>query len=711
MYYSNIDFKVVYIDPLIAVAGDGSSPLAALQTLPSTAAALSDNTCFLIRRSSEDGCVSLPAGTCPATNLMIWGMPKSDDPEYLLVPAEARNAWGGDTAEYANVKALTTSATLTLASVKHFSLHRIFLFRDNTAAGQPIFTLTATGNLGAVSIDQCKFGAKGLDLGDPALATQITTSYCRAYIHVKSARVFSLKNTIIHHVANSGGYGSGSVNSIYLETANFVAVNQVEVFVTTAQYGGGGPMGSIGVPLQMSSGGSGGSGGVTGAFASFENITFNILLNGSYEYLPQLFTGSTYSHVTMRNIRIETVRQLGPTPAKLSIASPLVNVTGVDEFRLEKFTANLPECWLVESAGRVLVFTGSSSGMGSSGIPGYEKIVKDITIQLAEANGLDATGNGWYYSQLQNSQYLNYYAALELTFSNYYGGCESVLADNVTVNHPRGVAFYGSGMQMNNSRFKGSVRCLGMVANLSSVDTVYPGYALYVKDNSTVRVGVLTLGKANADLCGGNVNDPGVASNFSDRGFLYVESSNAPLRGNTPTSTTTDNMYGVICGNETDPGHFVHRTENYICDTWNVHRTGGATASLKLWNNSCNSTSDLALGKMPFKGMQLTPETVGVKTLKIYVAVKHMTDLADLYRRLIVQAVVPNGAGVDMYFSPTDASWAPDASEWKNDSDLTAYVLSMPLRLHSTDPIDVKIHFNWYSQAGFAYIDPEFKLE
>lgn len=703
MYFSNVNFRVVYVDPTIATAGDGSTPEAALQNLPDTAAALSDNMCFLIRRTSEDFSVLLPTGSCPATNLMIWGMPHSDDPDYLLVPLEARTAWGGDEAEYANVKANTVSATLTLANIKSFSLHRVYLFRDNTAASQSVFTFTATGNLGVFGIDRCKLGAKGVDINLPGYTSAVTTGYSRAFLHIKSARVFSLRNTVINHVANSSGYGPGTgyVNSIYLETANFVTVSQVEVFVTTAQYGMGGPMGGIGIPLQMSNSG-------TGMFATFENLHFNILLNNAYEYIPQLFVGSGYSHLVMRDIRVETVRQLGDAPAKLAISTPLVTMTNVDEFRLENFTANLPECWLIESSGRVLTFNGGSSRT----IPGYEKIIKNVTIQMAEVNGLDSTGNGLYYTQLQNSQYLNYYSALEMSFSSSSCICESVLADNITVNHPRGVAFYGSGMQLNNSRFKGSVRCANMVANLDSVSTFYPGYALYVRDNSTVRVRQLTLGKENAEACGGNVNDPAVASKYSEYGFVYVDASNAPLRDNTTTVTATNNMYGIVCSNESDAGHFVHRTENFVCDTWNVNREGGAPACLKIWANSVNPTTDLSLGRVPFRGIELVPDSVGVKTLKVFIATKNLSDIAELYRKLIVQVTVPNGNGCDTYFSPTDGGWTPDASVWNNDSDVTGYVLTMPLKVHlPQEAIDVKIHINWYSQTGFVYIDPEFQLE
>ena len=120
----------------------------------------------------------------------------------------------------------------------------------------------------------------------------------------------------------------------------------------------------------------------------------------------------------------------------------------------------------------------------------------------------------------------------------------------------------------------------------------------------------------------------------------------------------------------------------------------------------------MSLGRAPFKGIQITPTATGVKTLKIYAAAKNLSDLTELYKKLIVQLSVPNGDGADVYYSSTDGSWSPDTvSTWNNDSGLTQYVLTIPVTIHTTAAIDVKIHFNWYSQAGFLYIDPKFTLE
>ena len=56
LIYDNVEFNIVYIDPTIASAGDGTTPALALSDLPNT---LVDNTCYLMRRTNEETHVSL----------------------------------------------------------------------------------------------------------------------------------------------------------------------------------------------------------------------------------------------------------------------------------------------------------------------------------------------------------------------------------------------------------------------------------------------------------------------------------------------------------------------------------------------------------------------------------------------------------------------------------------------------------------------------
>ena len=112
MRYANIDFSVVYVDPSKTSSGDGTTPAKAMNALPSTAASFADNTCYLIRRTAETKAAVIPNGTNSSIkNLLILGMPNASDEMYELVPSEAKSAWGGDSAEYANVQSTAASGS------------------------------------------------------------------------------------------------------------------------------------------------------------------------------------------------------------------------------------------------------------------------------------------------------------------------------------------------------------------------------------------------------------------------------------------------------------------------------------------------------------------------------------------------------------------------------------------------------------------------
>jgi hypothetical protein len=509
---------------------------------------------------------------------------------------------------------------------------------------------------------------------------------------VKSARVFSFKDCTVNHVVGDDMYG-GSTYALYVENANYIAVQNVKTYVVTESWDMGSPA------LYFGAG--------SGAMANYDNLEFYILQNGTNGYLPRLIYAANHNHCRVKNISVDIpTRVLGSgPPTNRIIYGNMLQYTGMREFSLEDVSINLPQCWRIESSGRVLSFTGYSS----SSVPGGEHRIKNISIQLAEADGLDSNYDGINYDWVKSTDYAAY-AALILDFSsNNYPGLEIVTAENITVNHPRGMAFYGNSIQMKTASFKGAVKLSRTMADITSIESYYPGYALWVKDGTTLRVRDLNVTKTTAESVGG-VGDP-IIGDYANS-IIYADEANAALRDNQTTTATTGNQFGVICGNEIDSGHFIHRSVNCICDTWNVNRTGGAPACYKLWNNALDTTSDLSLGRAPFLGVQITLEVTGKHVFECFAATKNQTTPAELATRFIVQISVPNADGSKrVYFSSTDGQWLDDASEWNNDSDLTAYKLSLPFNVAVTNAdIDVKIHFNWFSALGYLYLDPSFNL-
>ena len=134
MLYSNTEYNVVYVDPSIGTAGDGATPATALNALPATADALAEGTCYLIRRTDGSAC-GLPTGTNNSLKrLLLMGMPFPSDPMYAFVPAEAKAAWGLDTARYANIRATSGSQSLAANQLECLLLHRLNMVRSGVSS-------------------------------------------------------------------------------------------------------------------------------------------------------------------------------------------------------------------------------------------------------------------------------------------------------------------------------------------------------------------------------------------------------------------------------------------------------------------------------------------------------------------------------------------------------------------------------------------------
>lgn len=717
MIFSNIDFTLKYLDPSAEENGDGTSPESPLNAFPESIGELGDNTAWIIRRTSEDYSAFLPGGnTSEIHNILFIGMPKNTDPLWTMMPRLAQEAWGSDEAEYANIRANTGDEPwgdeygFNLPACKTFMLHRLYVFRDESWAYMSIFKFPAQNYTASISIENCKFGQKGIDLDSQDFTTSTNTSRCKAFFYINTAHVLSMHRCIFNIVNDGDDWYGDTADPFHLNNASYISVSDVDVYTTTSQYGGDyGPGG--GTALCFSNGSWG------GAFSDYQNLRFHILVNGTWGYMPCLFYSAVNDYCRIRNITATVEeRKLGTNnPSQYCVGQSMIRSHGSREFEIDGITVTIPKCWRITEGGRVV----SISGFCNSTIPGFSKSVRNITISMAETDGVDneaSTGNyyEWVRQGIGDIGRYPWYSALELSFSERSyseGAWEPVIVSGITVTHPHGVALYAYGCQIRNCSLKGTIKLRRCVADVTSMTSFYPGYALFAAEASTLRVGTLTLGKENAEITGG-ADDPAVGSYYSDTSFIYVGTCNGPLKSNIGgTATNVYNGYNVICANESDSGHYTCRSENYICDTWNARRTGGAPACLKIIS-SANGSGGMSLGRAPFRGFQITPAETGIHTLEFHIAAKGISDLSELNRRLLVQVTVPRASGTqDMYFSSTSGRWEDDSSaEWINDSEMVQRKLVMPLNITEAGALDVKIHYQLYSASGYVYLDPAIAL-
>ena len=216
--FRELEYNVVYIDPSIETAGDGSTHTTALNAFPST---LVDQTCYLIRRTSKEQYATLNATSSSTItnnnlkNFMIMGMPKSTDEEYSLITDETvKTAWADEEHEYANV---LQNGSLRIPNVMKMSFTRTFFFRNygntdmSNVGPYPMFRRDYNSIIeneysdSLVNINYCKFGHYYFEADNEEYrnSTVFDEKYyvkcCKQYLYMSGIGKLNFKNTITNY--------------------------------------------------------------------------------------------------------------------------------------------------------------------------------------------------------------------------------------------------------------------------------------------------------------------------------------------------------------------------------------------------------------------------------------------------------------------------------------------------------------------------------
>lgn len=694
MLYSNVNFYVVYVDPSIATAGDGSTPALALKNLPATIDGFANNSCYLIRRTAESDAVTLPAGTNNNIfNLLLLGMPNPADQMYDLIPEVAKNAWGADAEVYANIQSTVVAGQFQLPNLRVFLMYRVYLFRDNVNADNYILYFYNSNEYKmCVSFEHCKFGSRGINVDDPDYTGVLTTSRLKSYVYLYYARMLNIRDCIINYCVTGN---TNNAHGFYCRFPEILNIEDVKVYS----------------PLNYNSNSSFAlcvsENTDEGIECVIRNISQKLIFNGTYEYIPCLLNVNGYLNGRLKDITISMDgRGLSEVrPANLYISNTLMNFSYMRDYSFKNITVDIPYCWRCTSP--VLSLRNMYSG---SYAPGVEKELRDITVNLGVDEAV-AIGTPISYSDASNSS--SSYVAVYFEFNR--SECETyskvVIVDNLIINNPRGRSLYIYNARLTNARLQGSMSCYYTIADIDSLSTWFPGYVLWAYDGSHVRVKDMSVNIENSEYL--YSQEPAVGSTFSNRSNVFADKCNVSLRPLSYLNTNDYNIHqGFGCNNEGEDGHFCYRCPNGIADTWSVHRIGGGAAAIKMYNNNYNTTRTMVLGRKPFKGMQLLPTTSGRHVLKAHIAYKGYADDSDMFRRFMISATIRDANGNDVtYWSTIHGRWVDDsASQWVNDENLTPKCLELPLDLIEKNPVDVRIYFSWYSGSGFVYLDPALEL-
>ena len=410
MILSNTNFNILYVDPSAASAGDGSTPAAALKALPASASNLADGTCYLVRRTAASSEAVLPQGeNSSVTAFALIGMPKAADELYTMMPEAAKTAWGADAADYARIKAITNDdpwgyedqKTLSLPNCQTFFMHRIDLHREEQGACETAIRLQNDARTASISIERCRFGLKGCEL-ESSSSTSAPAYGAAMYLQIGKPQVLSIRHCVLNTVSDGGYYMESSSWGIYAQGGVFATLEDIDVWCSTAPYGGGDGMEmSADAALKLGYLNSY-DGSYSSAFWSINanRIRVHYLKNGSNGYLPAAMYLYSGEFTSLRNISIGMEsRTLGSgTPSIVTPGGILVDSEGAPEFIYSNITANLPEVWKVGSYCGIVRLCGS----GASRLPGCSKEIGGITITLGTTGGVDTQNNGNYYGSYKD---------------------------------------------------------------------------------------------------------------------------------------------------------------------------------------------------------------------------------------------------------------------------------------------------------------------
>lgn len=689
MLYSNTEYNVVYVDPSIGTAGDGATPATALNALPATADALAENTCYLIRRTDGSAC-GLPSGTNNSLKrLLLMGMPFPSDPMYAFVPAEAKAAWGLDTARYANIRATSGSQSLSANQLECLLLHRLDMARSgvSSVSAYLVASYQTSESKGVFTIDKCRFGVEGIDVDDEHYGGGAYTGNAMdAYVRIGQARMLNLRDCVVNRRATASYYG------IYCNAPDILNVTGCRVNLLACQdsdfYGS--------LSLSNSQRGQ--------IEATISDLSARYLLDGrDGRYFDSVLRARYFPSLRASGIAA-TTGDLAPDehPESLSLRGSLLDFSEANDFSVKGVEASLPHIRRIESpVVRVGCYLCNNHA-------GCERTVEDVRISLG---GEDSVGSWRNYDEAR--RFDSYYSLLYVENYNYdRTSCypKAAVAKGLRLSNPRGNSLFASGCRVTDAVLEGAACLSGCLADIDSISTWFPGYALRLNNYSHARIGEITVNTENAEYpYNSDVVVQCCDGEYS--GNAYVGRCNVPLCPVQLSTSAGDTHVARTCGNAGETGHYTMVSRNVAADTWNVHRTGGADACLKIRNDACDTGNTMTIGRKPFRGLLLTPSATGRHVLRMHAAFKGFDSLDALQRRLVVTATVDEGGSPRVYTSSSDGQWRDDpGAEWVNDTDLNQKVLEIPLDISTLSAVDVRIHYGWYSATGFAYIDPAMEL-
>lgn len=771
LQYNGTEYNILYIDPMIETAGDGTTPATALLDIPSP---LVDNTCYLIRRGPDDEVynVNMPQSWYEALyQIMFIGMPTQDSPLWLALDEDVKEAWGADLGKYARIRCNVTAyqdvyqvydmnstnnkTLFKTNTIRNFVADSCYFYRDGEGpnAGDNgrycayFFAFDYGSRFANVSFNNCKFGYAQYNFEnkdyldsnvDIAKDTSKYPQYqCANFLAARNLNEVSF-NGCLFNVATTKRYN-------YHSPADWRQPNSKIVHVV----------------------------GFNKAFVT--NIQLNMLFFNSYnsgDHNDSMtntrlwFEGQNRSYTYIKDIEINKIYT--PTGARICnyALSSSSNMLYADNINIKH---------------RV---------MGTGELESYNNIyLTNQAVYLSASIGYNISN---LKADLTNSP-VKYGNMFYLDFFRSTNGTCANKIENIFVNHnPNGkitlgtplVTLYGSQSVWNDSSYETNVDAnntytnggyvysrqlvaqKGCIVNNVVVDcpivdaNVLNAYRTGIKSdyiagrvylcstvldvkkiyhNIATSVAVTVEGNSflKCDELEVNLNYPNykgtnqISWQRGSQSAVYIGKSNCIIADevqNTGSNYIACINSTLVCPNYIKPGQFFARNYNSFCKSWNVIRSGSSAQGSLRFNNNTNNQNDnilpLIIGQEPYKGIQVMPTSTGKKYAIGYVALKHFdeTELSGCsgsfgYWVNTTEKVTDpfnsekTNTIIHSYSSDSFGWLVDNESTWSNDTNLRKYKIIVPFEVFNLeDPVEFKIWFNWYSINGYCYMDPDFKI-
>lgn len=749
--YNGVEYTIVFVDPSKSDSGDGTSVAQALNQLPAT---LANFTCYLIRRTDTGEAFVQHDSSSALTHIMLLGMPKASDLAWiqgLVTDSDANSQWKGDSASYANIRFWHDQGTsnpdeyqracINANNLEALTIINAYCYRGEAASGStnfrykrsisPFFNNNFSTSADALKIliENCKFGTKDVDLSNSASysdktsladfnvnnTTQEYGHYSRGYLTFKSGNSFVIKNTIINNTPlDFSTYNNNYSNFAFsLENFNSVAIRDCKIF--NCAYGNVNETLSQCFDVNNTN---------EIVFANIENknIVSQYGLCRILVVKPNIGNQTKISRASITNINISFAKFGLDTVGK-----PADNLFCGIYGEFGYITTSRVNGYFVDGTGDVKISQANCLELytrrANNGAP-FTSEVNDLNIKLAS----DASG-GCYFNKTtkincvtlkNNFGQTNTDEYEETDVNDYNIGYRGKTTDtpiykNIAVNAPNCYLnlYYVTLNSANN--FKCGLKATkGSSVDLASLDCsefesevpIQLTVATYVR----IRNLLANNPSRTADL---------ISMNNYLSTCLYIDKSDVDLTDNQiyGSSNATNYYNSQLCvANMVQTGRVFIRNRNTFAQSWGVSRTGSSSsACLKLHTNTASIYTPLKVGNEPFKGFVITPSSAGNKTLTVYFGYKGFTagDVLTGKKQFKIDVLVPRKDDNDVeYFdiySSSEGLWSSDSSSW-SDVDVKAMKMTIPVKLTSLDPIEIKIEYGWFKAGGLVYLDPDIDL-